>query len=119
MEGDIDGTFLMTYDANIDIATQTGPFWGTIEFHDTAEDMTYTARFHARSEGELTSFERGVGGTVELEIDGDLYFIDDARGHAELDAWLEVALDAEGHIVDILDSDMTIEGCWNPDEAWT
>lgn len=116
--GDIEGDFLMTYDANVAIATQSGPLCGTIDFHDEDEDVTYTAHFRARSEGELTSFTPGEGGTMELEIEGHLRFVDEARGCADLDAWLEVALDAEGHIVSILDSEMTISGFWMPDEFW-
>ena len=118
ISGDIEGTFLMTYDANVAIASQSGPVKGTFEFHDEDDYITYIARFTARSEGELTSFEPGVGGTMELEIDGRLNFHDEAQGRADWDAWIKVALDAEGHIVSILDSDMNIEGSWEPDDIW-
>lgn len=118
LSGDIEGTFIMTYDANVAIVTQSGPVRGTIEFYDENEDITYAARFNARSEGEFTSFEQGVGGTMELEIDGDLTFVNEANGHADWNAWLKVALDADGHIVSILDSDLNIEGSWDPDDVW-
>ena len=114
-ESDIRGEIFMTYDAIVAKDTQAGPFWGTLALYDTAQDITYTARFIARSEGVVTAFEEDVGGTMELEIDGRLRFTDNASGRAAFDGSIEVALDAEGHIAGILESDLSIEGTWNPD----
>jgi len=114
-ESDIEGSFFMTYDAIVAIETQEGPFWGELELYDEVDDITYTARFHSQSEGELTSFEPGVGGTMELEIEGRLRFIDNACGRADFDGSIEVALDAAGHIAGILGSEFSVEGYWNPD----
>ncbi len=115
LESDIEGTFSMTYDAIIAIANQEGPFWGTLEIHDDEEEEDYTAFFQARSIGELISFDTETGGSMEIEIEGRLRFTDNAYGRARFEGAVEVALDQEGHIVGIVDSDLTIEGFWNPD----
>lgn len=119
-ESGIEGGFFMTYDAIVAIEDQEGPFWGEAKLHDEVNDITYTARFFACSEGELTTFEAGVGGTMDLEIDGRLRFTDNARGRADFDGSIEVALDAEGHIAGIVHSEFSIEGYWNPDigDGW-
>jgi len=115
MQSDIEGSFFMTYDAIVAIENQAGPFWGELQLFDEVEDITYTASFFARSEGELTSFIPDEGGTMELEIDGSLYFTDNAIGRADFEGAIEVALDPEGHISGILSSEFSIEGWWDPD----
>lgn len=115
LESDIEGSFFMTYDAIVAIENQKGPFWGELQLYDKVEDITYTATFHAQSEGELTSFDPDLGGTMQLEIDGRLIFTNNANGRADFDGSIEVALDPAGHISGILSSDFTIEGWWEPD----
>lgn len=115
LESDIEGSFSMTYNAIIAIADQSGPLFGTMEFEDEEEDETYTAFFHARSEGELISFDPEKGGSMEIDIIGHLQFIDNAWGRADFEGSVEVMLDKDGHIVGFGDSTLTIDGYWNPD----
>lgn len=115
LESDIEGTFSMTYDAIVAGATQEGPFWGEFEIHDDEEDEEYTAFFYARSVGELISFDPETGGSMDIEIEGRLRFTENAFGRASFEGSVEVALDQGGHIVGILDSNLTIEGFWIPD----
>lgn len=115
LESDIEGTFSMTYDAIIAIVNQKGPFWGRFEIRDDEEDEDYTALFRARSMGELQPFDPEKGLTMEINIAGHLTFVDNARGGGNFKGAVEVALDEQGHIVGIVESDLMIKGYWNPD----
>ena len=115
LESDIEGTFSMTYDAIVNGANQKGPFWGMFEIHDDEKDEDYSAFFQARSVGELISFDPETGGSMDIEIEGRLWFTENAVGRATFEGSVEVALDEGGHIAGILDSTLIIEGSWIPD----
>jgi hypothetical protein len=102
----------MVFDANLSVDSQSGPLKGVIEFYDDDGNLSYTAKVNAMSQGNVQSFEAGVGGVMELEIDGRLTFFDQAKGQAEFKGIFEVHVDESGQIDAIIDSTASIDGFW-------
>lgn len=117
---DIIGEISMTYDAIVEKSTQGGFFWGSVSMYDEIEDITYTARFIARSEGEITEVKPDGTATMEIVIDGHLRFTENAEGRADLNGTIVVGLTGDGHIDAIVDSEININGRWSPhnEERW-
>lgn len=118
--GDVAGTFVLTYAANVPIATQSGQLHGTVELGSGA----YAARFRARSELGLTPVPCGVpdartciatpDGAFRpgLLVNGSLTFVDGTQGHGLLSAWLIPQIGPDGHIQGVIAGALSIGGSW-------
>jgi len=107
LAGDINGSFTMTYKANVELATQAG------NLHGTLEAGSYVARVNGKIE-PLVWLGEPFASPAQLTINGHWTFIDGARGQGDFKAWAIVILNEYGHVVDIPLSSFTMTGKWQP-----
>lgn len=118
------GGFTLTYGANVPIETQSGQIHGTLTI-DTAAGEVYEAKVRGESSLGLTPVPctqpdwvtcigTPYGNFVPgLLIEGTFTFTSGAKGNGDLSAWLVPLLDADYHIIDVIISEVTINGKWN------
>ena len=112
LSGDVNGSFLMTYKANIaSTETQAGNLHGTLEAGD----------YSFKVNGKIQPLE--IVGIVEiapgiyvpklrLTINGHWNLADGGRGQGDFDAWVVFLPDANGHVAAILASSFTMTSKW-------
>ncbi|MCJ7604848.1 MAG: hypothetical protein MUO19_02295 [Dehalococcoidales bacterium] len=105
LEGDVNGAFILTYDANVDITTQAGTLHGTM----TAGDTSFKVNGKIQPL-ELVPTPLGFD-LPKLTITGH-WNIEGAPGRGTFEAWLIFIPDEYGHVVQIIASAFTMTGSW-------
>jgi hypothetical protein len=106
LSGDISGSFLMTYKANVELATQAGNLHGTLESGD------YACTVNGKIE-PLGFVEMWPGVYLpKLTINGHWTFTNGARGNGDFEAWVIFIPDEYGHVVMIVASSFVMDGKW-------
>ncbi|MFH0913751.1 MAG: hypothetical protein V1849_00485 [Chloroflexota bacterium] len=102
LSGDVGGDFALTYRANVELATQAGNLHGTLS----------VGSYVFRVQGKIEPL--GFVPAPVLTISGQWTLIEGARGQGNFDAWAVFVPDAQGHVVFILASSITMTGQWQP-----
>ncbi|MBH0201297.1 MAG: hypothetical protein HP496_03085 [Nitrospira sp.] len=117
--GDISGGFTITYDANVPLATQSGPVYARMTVGVYEANMTIVSSLGPTpvpcgiSDG-VTCIETPVGNFVPgLLLNGRMNFLSGAQGTGNVNAWLIPILDEQGHIISIAASLLMIAGQWS------
>jgi hypothetical protein len=118
--GAINADFTITYDANVPLATQSGPV------HARMSADVYEANMTIMSSLGLTpvpcwtpdgvtciATPEGPSYVPGLLLNGRMDFLSGAQGTGNVSGWLIPELDADGHIKRILASSLTIAGQWS------
>jgi len=117
--GDITGDFTITYDANVPLATQSGPVHARMIVDSYEANMTIISSLGPTpvpcgSPDGVTCIETPVGNFVPgLLLNGSMNFLSGAKGTGNVNGWLIPILDAQGHIERIAASLLTIAGQWS------
>ena len=121
--GSIGGTtgvpFVITYDANVPIATQSGRIHGHMmagvyEANMTLASGTGPTPVECEIPDGATCFATPAGNFVPgLLLNGRMNFQSGAKGQGNVTGWLVPILDEQGHIVSIAASLLTITGRWS------
>jgi len=108
LSGDINGSFTATYRANVELETQAGTLYGTLEAGP------YVLRVNGESR-PLQMVPTSFGFELPmLTIYGSWIIIDGAQGQGNFDAWVVFISTPEGHVDYILDSHIYLTGEWQP-----
>lgn len=121
--GSIGGTagvpFVITYDANVPIATQSGRVHATMmagiyEANMTMASSTGPTPVECEIPDGATCIATPGGNFVPgLLLSGRMTFQSGAKGQGNVTGWLIPILDEQGHIVSIVASLLTITGQWS------
>ena len=117
--GDITGKFTITYDANVPLATQSGPVYARMSADGYVANMTIVSSLgptpvRCETPDGVTCIETPIGNFVPgLLLNGRMNFLSGAEGTGNVNGWLIPILDAQGHIVSIAASLLTIVGQWS------
>ena len=123
--GSIGGTtgvpFVITFDTNVPLASQSGPIHGRLiagvyEANVTAESSTGPTPVLCGApdpEGVTCIATPGGNFVPGLLLDGRLNFLSGANGRGSVTGFLIPVLDAQGHIIGILASELTLMGQWD------
>ncbi|MDH4152182.1 MAG: hypothetical protein OEV01_00200 [Nitrospira sp.] len=122
LTGAIGGTtgvpFVITYDANVPLATQSGRIHarmiaGVYEANMTMASSTGPTPVECEVPDGATCFATPGGNFVPgLLLNGRMNFQSGAKGQGNVTGWLIPILDEQGHIVSIAASLLTITGQW-------
>ncbi|OGO23599.1 MAG: hypothetical protein A2144_14295 [Chloroflexi bacterium RBG_16_50_9] len=108
LSGDITGSFLMNYKANIELATQAGNLHGTLE----------TNEYSFKINGKIQPLEMvPIAPEVylpKLTFNGHWTLVDGAQGQGEFNGWVIFIPDEYGHVVSIIASSFIMHGKWQP-----
>lgn len=120
--GSIGGTtgvpFVITYDANVPIATQSGRIHarmiaGVYEANMTMASSTGPTPVECETPDGATCIATPGGNFVPgLLLNGRMNFQSGAKGQGNVTGWVIPILDEQGHIVSIAASQLTIAGQW-------
>ena len=106
LSGDIEGSFDLTYKANVEMATQAGNLHGTM----TVDDYVLNVN------GSIQPFELVPISSIiflpKLTISGHWNFISGAEGTGEFTAWAIFVPTPDGHVAFIVASEFTMTGQW-------
>jgi hypothetical protein len=117
--GSIGGPFVITYDSNVPIATQAGQIHarliaGMYEANVTMASSTGLTPVPCKDPDGATCIATPGGNFVPgLLLNGRMNFLSGANGHGNVTGWLIPDLDAQGHILKILASQLTLMGQWD------
>jgi hypothetical protein len=121
--GSIGGTtgvpFVITYDSNVPIATQSGRIHarmiaGVYEANMTLASSSGPTPVECETPDGATCFATPGGNFVPgLLLNGRMNFLSGANGMGNVSGWLIPILDEQGHIVSIAASLLTITGQWS------
>jgi hypothetical protein len=122
LTGSIGGTagvpFVITYDSNVPLATQSGRIHarmiaGVYEANMTLASSTGPTPVECDDPNGVTCIATPGGYFVPgLLLNGRMNFQDGAKGQGAVTGWLIPILDEQGHIVSIAASLLTISGRW-------
>jgi len=106
LSGDINASFVMTYRANVELATQAGTLHGDLVAGDTS----------FRVNGKIQSLEMvptplGID-LPKLTITGNWNLDGKGPGNGDFEAWVIFVPDEYGHVVMIVASSFVMEGKW-------
>jgi hypothetical protein len=120
--GSIGGTagvpFVITYDSNVPIATQSGRIHarliaGVYEGNMTLASSTGATPVECETPDGATCIATPGGNFVPgLLLNGRMNFLSGAKGQGSVTGWLIPTFDIEGHISGIVASQLTISGQW-------
>jgi hypothetical protein len=120
--GSIGGTtgipFVITYDANVPLATQSGRIHagmiaGVYEANMTLASSTGPTPVECETTDGATCVATPGGSFVPgLLLNGRMNFQSGAKGQGNVTGWLIPIIDEQGHIVSIVASLLTITGQW-------
>lgn len=120
--GSIGGTagvpFVITYDSNVPIATQAGQIHahliaGVYDANVTMASSTGLTPVPCKDPDGATCIATPGGNFVPgLLLNGRMNFLSGANGHGSVTGWLIPIVDAQGHIVSIAASQLTLLGQW-------
>lgn len=123
LTGSIGGTvgvpFVITYDANVPIATQSGRIHARLiasvyEANMTMASSTGPTPVECEIPDGATCIATPGGNFVPgLLLNGKMNFQSGAKGQGNVSGWLIPILDEQGHIVSIAASLLTIAGQWS------
>ena len=111
--------FTITYDANVPLATQSGPVYARMSADGYVANMTIVSSLgptpvRCETPDGVTCIETPGGLFVPgLLLNGRMDFLSGAQGTGNVSGWLIPELDADGHIKRILASSLTIAGQWS------
>ncbi|MDH4083624.1 MAG: hypothetical protein OEV99_10335 [Nitrospira sp.] len=122
LTGSIGGTagapFVITYDSNVPIATQSGRIHarliaGVYEANVTMASSTGPTPVECETPDGATCFATPAGNFVPgLLLNGRMNFLNGAKGQGTVNGWLIPILDEQGHIVSIAASLLSLSGRW-------
>ena len=106
LSGDITGSFILTYKANVELATQAG------NLHGTLETIAGTFRVNGKIQPlEMVELYPGVY-LPKLTISGHWNLAGSGPGQGNFDAWVIFIPDEYGHVVAIVASSFVMDGKW-------
>jgi hypothetical protein len=117
--GSINAPFVITYDSNVPIATQSGRIHarliaGVYEANMTLASSTGPTPVECETANGATCIATPGGNFVPgLLLNGRMNFLSGAKGTGNVSGWLIPILDEQGHIVSIAASLLTIAGQWS------
>jgi hypothetical protein len=118
--GNINGDYTITYDANVQLATQSGPVHARMSLDIYEANMTIVSGLGLTpvpcwSPDGVTCIATPEGPSYVpgLLLNGRMDFLSGAQGTGNVSGWLIPELDADGHIKSILASSLTIAGQWS------
>lgn len=117
--GAINADFTITYDANVPLATQSGPVHARMSVDSYVANMTIVSSLGPTPvpcgiPDGVTCIETPIGNFVPgLLLNGSMNFLSCAQGTGTVSGWLIPILDAQGHIDSIAASLLTIAGQWS------
>ncbi len=124
LTGSIGGTagvpFVIMYDSNVPIATQSGRIHarliaGVYEANVTMASSTGPTPVECETPDGATCLATPGGNFVPgLLLNGRMNFLNGAKGQGTLTGWLIPILDEQGHIVSIAASLLSLSGRWMP-----
>lgn len=118
LAGSISGPFVLTYDTNVPIATQAGRIHarlivGVYEANVVMASSTGPTPVECDAPDGATCIATPGGNFVPgLLLNGRMNFLSGANGHGSVTGWLIPIVDAQGHIVSIAASQLTLLGQW-------
>lgn len=116
--GSISGPFVITFNTNVPIATQSGRIHGRLiagvhEANVTMASSTGPTPVECETPDGATCIATPGGNFVPgLLLNGRMNFLSGAKGQGSVNGWLIPILDDQGHIVSIVASQLTISGQW-------
>jgi hypothetical protein len=107
--GDIQGDFVMTYHANVELATQAGNFKGML--------VCGPCKFLVTGKAQPVEFSPVPGGFIGmLKSTGHWTLLEGATGQGTFETRLDFIPTPDGHIAQVLPSSVfTISGRWQPE----
>lgn len=124
LAGSIGGTagvpFVITYDSNVSITTQAGRVHARLIAGVYEANMVLASSIGLTPvpcdtpDGATCIATPGGNFVPGLLLNGNMNFLSGATGHGTVTGWLIPIVDAQGHIVSIVASLLTISGQWNP-----
>lgn len=119
LTGSIGGPFVITFDSNVPIATQSGQIHarmiaGVYEANMTLASSTGPTPVECETPNGATCIATPGGNLVPgLLLNGRMNFLSGAKGQGIVTGWLIPILDEQGHIVSIAASLLTLSGQWS------
>jgi hypothetical protein len=116
--GSISAPFVITFDTNVPIATQSGRIHGRLiagvyEANVTMASSTGATPVECENPDGATCIATPGGNFVPgLLLNGRMNFLSGAKGQGSVTGWLIPVIDDQGHIVNILASQLAISGQW-------
>ena len=116
--GSISAPFVITFDTNVPIATQSGRIHGRLiagvyEANVTMASSTGATPVECETPDGATCIATPGGNFVPgLLLNGRMNFLNGAKGQGSVTGWLIPVIDDQGHIVTILASQLAISGQW-------
>ena len=116
--GSISAPFVITFDTNVPLATQSGRIHGRLiagvyEANVTLASSTGATPVECETPDGATCIATPGGNFVPgLLLNGRMNFLNGAKGQGSVTGWLIPVLDDQGHIVNILASQLAISGQW-------
>jgi hypothetical protein len=116
--GSISAPFVITFDTNVPIATQSGRIHGRLiagiyEANVTMASSTGATPVECETPDGATCIATPGGNFVPgLLLNGRMNFLTGAKGQGSVTGWLIPVIDDQGHIVTILASQLAISGQW-------
>jgi hypothetical protein len=116
--GSISAPFVITFDTNVPIATQSGRIHGRLiagvyEANVTMASSTGATPVECETPDGATCIATPGGNFVPgLLLNGRMNFLNGAKGQGSVTGWLIPILDAQGHIDGIVASHLAINGQW-------
>ena len=116
--GSISAPFVITFDTNVPIATQSGRIHGRLiasvyEANVTMASSTGATPVECETPDGATCIATPGGNFVPgLLLNGRMNFLNGAKGQGSVTGWLIPVIDDQGHIVNILASQLAISGQW-------
>lgn len=122
LTGSIGGTagvpFVITYDSNVPLATQSGRIHarliaGVYEANMTMASSAGPTPVECETPDGATCIATGAGNFIPgLLLNGRMNFLSGAKGQGTVNGWLIPILDEQGHIVSIAASLLSLSGRW-------
>ena len=116
--GSFSAPFVITFDTNVPIATQSGRIHGRLiagvyEANVTMASSAGPTPVECETPDGATCIATPGGNFVPgLLLNGRMNFLSGAKGQGSVTGWLIPVLDDQGHIVNIVASLLTISGQW-------
>ena len=116
--GSISAPFVITFDTNVPLATQSGRIHGRLiagvyEANVTMASSTGATPVECDIPDGSTCIATPGGNFVPgLLLNGRMNFLSGAKGQGSVTGWLIPVLDDQGHIANILVSQLAISGQW-------
>ena len=116
--GSISAPFVITFDTNVPIATQSGRIHGRLIAGVYEANVTMASSTGATPvvcnipDGSTCIATPGGNFVPGLLLNGRMNFLNGAKGQGSVTGWLIPVLDDQGHIVNILVNQLAISGQW-------